>query len=175
MAGMANSLIEEARRRSGLTQDDLAQRAGTSRPTLSAYEHGRKSPTLETADRLVGAAGFRFDLSPRTKWSKVVGARGQVHYLPDHLLRLTVNEAFASFKVPLHLDWSRADRRVDLADRAQRVRWYEVVLREGTARDIERYVDGALLVEAWSDIVLPRVLRTAWQRLIDESLTSSHE
>jgi len=170
---MVNSLIEEARRRSGLTQGDLAQKAGTSRPTLSAYEHGRKSPTLETADRLVSAAGFRFDLSPRLKWSKVVGARGQVHHVPDQLPRLSVDAAFASFEVPLHLDWSKPGRVVDLSDRMQRVRWYGVVLREGSAREIERYVDGALLVEAWPDMMLPRVVRSAWQSVIDRSLALS--
>jgi DNA-binding XRE family transcriptional regulator len=172
---MANSLIEEARRRSGLTQDDLAQKAGTSRPTLSAYEHGRKSPTLETADRLVAAAGFRFGLTQRVRWSKVAGARGQVHYVPDHLQRLAVEVAFAKFDAPLHLDWSKPGRVVDLSDRMQRVRWYEVVLREGSVREIAQYVDGALLVDAWPDMVLPRVVRSAWQTVIEQSLASAHE
>ncbi len=36
----------------------LAARAETSHSTLSAYESGRKVPTVETLDRIVRAAGF---------------------------------------------------------------------------------------------------------------------
>lgn len=72
--------------------------------------------------------------------------------------------------MPLHLDWSRRGRSVDLADRNQRARAYELVLREGRALDIESIVDGALLVDLWDDLVLPRRLRTVWQPPIDEVL-----
>jgi hypothetical protein len=50
-------LLRSVRRRRGLTQADLARRAGTSQPVISAYEHGRRDPTFGTLDRLVGAAG----------------------------------------------------------------------------------------------------------------------
>ena len=46
-----------ARRRAGLSQRALATRAGTSQATLSAYEAGRKVPTLAVLDRLLTAAG----------------------------------------------------------------------------------------------------------------------
>jgi transcriptional regulator with XRE-family HTH domain len=52
-------LLRTVRRRRGLTQADLARRAGTSQPVISAYEHGRRDPTLGTLERLVGAAGER--------------------------------------------------------------------------------------------------------------------
>jgi uncharacterized protein len=45
------------RRRRGLTQRDLARRAGTSQPVISAYEHGRRDPSFGTLERLVHAAG----------------------------------------------------------------------------------------------------------------------
>jgi hypothetical protein len=45
------------RRRRGLTQADLARRAGTSQPVVSAYEHGRRDPTVGTLQRLLDAAG----------------------------------------------------------------------------------------------------------------------
>lgn len=172
---MGFTLLEEARERSGLTQDELARKAGTSRPTLSAYEHGRKSPTLETADRLVAAAGFDFDIAPRIHWSKVVGARGQVHHVPDQLFRLPVDQAFGTFDAPLHLEWSKTDRTVNLADRKSRIRWYEIVLREGSARDIHAYVDGALLLDAWPDMIVPRSVRNHWQDAINRSLGVVHE
>jgi transcriptional regulator with XRE-family HTH domain len=57
MSNWAGNLIRIARRDSGLSQRALARRAGTSQATLSAYETGRKSPTLDTLARIVRAAG----------------------------------------------------------------------------------------------------------------------
>ena len=51
------TLIKAVRRRQGLTQADLARRAGTSQPVISAYEHGRRDPTYATLRKLVEAAG----------------------------------------------------------------------------------------------------------------------
>jgi len=52
-------ILRDARARAGLTQAQLAQRAGTSQATISAYEHGRKAPSVETLARLLAAAGSR--------------------------------------------------------------------------------------------------------------------
>lgn len=49
--------IREAREQAGLPQAALAARAGTSQATLSAYENGRKEPTVATLARLLEAAG----------------------------------------------------------------------------------------------------------------------
>ena len=49
--------LAEARRRAGLTQSQLARRAGTSQATVSAYESGRKVPSIETFARLLAATG----------------------------------------------------------------------------------------------------------------------
>ncbi len=48
----------EARRRSGLSRREIARRAGTSAATLAAYETGRVTPSVDTLDRLLTAAGF---------------------------------------------------------------------------------------------------------------------
>jgi transcriptional regulator with XRE-family HTH domain len=53
-----------ARRRSGLTQRALAVRAGTSQATVSAYENGRKQPSVATLSRLLAAAGSRLAVEP---------------------------------------------------------------------------------------------------------------
>jgi uncharacterized protein len=52
-------LIAAVRRRQGLTQADLARRAGTSQPVVSAYEHGRRDPTFGTLRKLIEAGGER--------------------------------------------------------------------------------------------------------------------
>lgn len=50
-------LVRDARRQAGLTQRDLAGLAGTSQPTVAAYETGRQIPTLNTLERLLVACG----------------------------------------------------------------------------------------------------------------------
>lgn len=51
------ALLKAIRRRRGLTQADLARRAGTSQPVISAYERGHRDPTYSTLRRLVAAGG----------------------------------------------------------------------------------------------------------------------
>ena len=46
---------------------------------------------------------------------------------------------------------------------------YEVVLPEGRPSDLVAYVDGALLVDLWDDLVLPRAVRSAWAPLVSPS------
>lgn len=53
----AGRRIRAARSRSGLTQAELAERAGISQPLLSSYERGRIQPTLPVLMRLEEAAG----------------------------------------------------------------------------------------------------------------------
>lgn len=166
----AANLLERARRAAGLSQEELARRAGTSRPTLSAYEHGRKSPTLNTALRLLAAAGQELELAPRTRFVQHAGARGRVVVVPDRLPRLPLHEALGKVTLPLHLEWSASAREFDLADRSERARVYEIVLREGGEEDIRRYVDGALLVDLWRELVLPRDARAAWNPVVRRAL-----
>jgi transcriptional regulator with XRE-family HTH domain len=54
-------LLQEARRRSGLSRRQLAQRGGTSASTLSAYESGASVPSVVTLGRLLWAAGFEVE------------------------------------------------------------------------------------------------------------------
>ncbi len=51
--------LRRAREGAGLSQQELARRAGTSQATLSAYETAAKEPSLRTLERLLGAAGAR--------------------------------------------------------------------------------------------------------------------
>ena len=58
------STLRAVRRRAGLSQHELAARAGTSQATVSAYENGRKHPTVETFGRLLAAAASRLVVVP---------------------------------------------------------------------------------------------------------------
>ncbi|MGE0878669.1 MAG: hypothetical protein AB7L13_07260 [Acidimicrobiia bacterium] len=87
--------------------------------------------------------------------------------MPDRIWRLDFADAFATVTLPQELNWSRPGASFNLRDRRQRGRCYEIVLREGNSGHLLAYVDGALLVDQWSELVLPRELRRVWQPLID--------
>ena len=98
---------------------------------------------------------------------------GKQTWVPDRLPRLDVARALATVELPLHLNWSAPGRVFDLRSRADRARAYEIVLQEGTPADILAYVDGALLVDLWEDLVLPRGIRSAWTPLISLSIDAA--
>lgn len=162
------NLIEKARQLAGYTQQDLADRAGTSRSTLSAYERNRKIPSLATTERLVRSAGFDLSLVPRAPESQTqpVLYRGRAIAVPQTLPDLPPHRAFRRVQLPHHLQWS-GDPNYDLSDRKDRARVYEIVLREGALRDVLAYVDGKLLVDLWSELYLHPAIRGAWQSLVD--------
>ena len=56
-------LLLEARRMAGLTQAELARRAGTSQAMVARYETGIASPTVRTLRRLLRAADRDLELS----------------------------------------------------------------------------------------------------------------
>ena len=60
---VSGDLLHEARLRAGLTQAELAKRAGTPRSQISRYERADVLPSLETLRRLIRSCGL--DLSFR--------------------------------------------------------------------------------------------------------------
>ncbi|MGH3074161.1 MAG: helix-turn-helix domain-containing protein [Gaiellales bacterium] len=57
-------LLRDARDHAGLTQRELARRAGTSQAMVARIERGQQSPSIATLDRLVRACGL--DLTVET-------------------------------------------------------------------------------------------------------------
>jgi transcriptional regulator with XRE-family HTH domain len=55
---VAGALLKSARLRLGLSQHAFADLLGVAQPTLSAYESGRRQPTLPTLLRLLAQAGL---------------------------------------------------------------------------------------------------------------------
>lgn len=76
MSSWAANLIKLARHEAGLSQRELARRAGTSQATMSAYESGRKQPSLETLARIIRAAGqdLRIQVVPYDDHDDVMAA-----------------------------------------------------------------------------------------------------
>lgn len=56
--GSAGELLRKARKQAGLSQAELAQRAGVTQSVVSAYESGARQPSLPTLARLVEATGL---------------------------------------------------------------------------------------------------------------------
>ncbi len=58
---VARQLIE-ARARAGLTQQELADRMGTTQPVIARLESGRQKPTTKTLERFAKATGSKVEV-----------------------------------------------------------------------------------------------------------------
>ncbi len=85
---VAGALLLSARTRLGLSQTAFAELVGVAQPTLSAYESGRRQPTLPTLLRLLGRAGLdlRMELVEQDRhdavlaeWERSLGDRERAH------------------------------------------------------------------------------------------------
>jgi transcriptional regulator with XRE-family HTH domain len=54
---MVGSAVRAARRRAAMSQVELAERAGTTQPSIARLEKGSVSPTVLTLDRIARALG----------------------------------------------------------------------------------------------------------------------
>jgi len=70
-------LMKQARARSGLSQRELARRAGTSQSVVARIEVGTTTPTVATLNRLLEAAGLlpSVELRDHPKSQRAVGRR----------------------------------------------------------------------------------------------------
>ncbi len=108
----AASLLRKTRERAGLTQVELAERAGVTQPVISRAEASGANPQIATLDRLLRAAGARLELAaPEVRIPDV--DEGQ---LLEHL-RLTPAERLAGFTTSHRNlnDLLRRARRLDTA------------------------------------------------------------
>jgi transcriptional regulator with XRE-family HTH domain len=89
---LAARLIAEIGARSGLTQAELARRAGVDRSVLNAYMHGRRQPSVAALGRIAGGAGLEIELAPASAdaageyagevLSRVLDLAGSMPYRP---------------------------------------------------------------------------------------------
>lgn len=61
----AAGMLRTARRRAGLSQRELARRAGVPQPTVSRIERGRVSPSVATLAPLIEACGMELEVVER--------------------------------------------------------------------------------------------------------------
>jgi uncharacterized protein len=72
----AAELIRTARRSAGMSQCELARRAGVAQPVVSAYENGRREPGLAMLSKLIEASGHVVSI-------EVIPGPVEVRGLPD--------------------------------------------------------------------------------------------
>ena len=61
---VAGQLIARIRETSGFSQTELSRRSRLDRSVLSAYENGRRQPSVAALARIATAAGMQLDLTP---------------------------------------------------------------------------------------------------------------
>jgi transcriptional regulator with XRE-family HTH domain len=66
MPSATASLLEEIRFRSGLSQAELARRAGLPRSVVNTYLRGRREAGTDALVRIAAAGGLELELVPRT-------------------------------------------------------------------------------------------------------------
>lgn len=112
-------LLLAARGRAGLSQRELAGRAGMSQPAVARLERGAANPTLETLLRWAAATGHavRLDLMPVAPPDAVVERykRDVDRTLLRENLRRPVEERLRSLT-----DWQEAGQELRRATRAAR-------------------------------------------------------
>lgn len=86
-------LVRAARRQAGLSQRDLAARAGLARRTIGAVEAGRQSPSATVLDRLLEAVGLDLVLCPRDDGAEDLELRQHLLLSLTQRLRLALGES----------------------------------------------------------------------------------
>ena len=154
-------LLQAARRVAGLSQAELAERAGTSQATLSAYERGAKSPALKVAERILHATGLELSVRTHVDFKERALPGTEPFWVPNMLWNVGPPTCFVILHVPdmvnhtSQTDW-------DLSDRTDRARAYEILIRWGLPQAMLRWLDGALLVDLWDELNLPDEIRMCW-------------
>jgi transcriptional regulator with XRE-family HTH domain len=94
--GMSGQLLREARRRAGLTQRALAERAGVTQPTVARIERGDSRPSLDRLLTLIRVCGLDLDIrvSPLDEDAWTMVERGAASTPDERLDRLLAGLEF---------------------------------------------------------------------------------
>ncbi|HEY1652243.1 MAG TPA: helix-turn-helix transcriptional regulator [Acidimicrobiales bacterium] len=73
----ANAFLQRARFEAGLSQRELAERAGVTQPEIARIESGNREPSIPTLQKILAGAGLelRFRLAPIDDHDRVLAAR----------------------------------------------------------------------------------------------------
>lgn len=94
---IGGELVREGRKRAGLTQRELAERAGTTQSAIARLESGRTSPALEDVERMLRLCGLQLivELAPYDD-SDLVQAKARLRHDPSaRIAEMDAGLAFA--------------------------------------------------------------------------------
>ena len=125
----------------------------------------KKSPSLNVTERLMRAAGCDLGVVTQVKFDEQFAKNVGTYHVPNRLWRVEVPFCFATVVMP---DLTKGTRQGlwHLRDRTDRRRLYEMLLILGTPEQILKWVDGALLVDIWGELELPRPVRASWDPVV---------
>ena len=115
-----------------------------------------------TADHPIGTG---------TPSAAVPTARVRPVTIPEDIDEATIPKASGRVRLPLRVHWSGPSpeaREFDLDDPVERAYVYEIVMREGTADDVRRFIDVDELVALWDQLYLPDNVRRTWAAWLNE-------
>lgn len=81
--GIGNDLVREARKRVGLTQRELAERAGTTQSAIARLESGGTAPSFDLVLRLVRLCGLDLDVMLVERDDSDMAQAFDVRHLPE--------------------------------------------------------------------------------------------
>lgn len=128
----AAEVLRDMRAEAGLSQRALAQRSGTSGPTVAAYERGTKEPRLSTLTRLAAGAGMRVEVRvlPADRGARQRGRRERRSLALAAATATAVERDFAAATRLADANLDRASAVVgDNASRAWIVEWRRILGR----------------------------------------------
>ena len=89
----AAHLLKRARSRAGLNQTEVAVRAGLPQSTVSAYESGRRQPTLPMVSKLLEAMGSELEITTAALPDSLTALNGPVGLRVRRHRQLLVEQA----------------------------------------------------------------------------------
>jgi hypothetical protein len=94
--------------------------------------------------------------------SETLGPAARPVSVPEDVDAPDLPKASGVVELPFHVRWTEPQMRYDLGSRADRLRVYEQVLREGTEADVRFFIRVDDLLAMWDELVLPAAVRRAW-------------
>lgn len=177
-------VVRRARKEQGLTQAEVARRAGVSRVFVIDLEAGHPRAELGKALAVLDVLGLRpfTDDSIDTAHATVEGENRQVAgvpYAPSFVVADSLDTLQGPDRgevvLPNRLLWNPS-RPFDLADEKRHRSLIRIVLREArTQDDLISYVDRDSLVKLWPSLGLPETIAAAWEAKFPELTATGRE
>lgn len=172
MVAPTRTVIEQARRAFGASQQQLARWADTQQSSISEYESRKKSPTLEVVERLLNVIDFELAIKPFIAFTDLEDPEIGTYVVPEKLWSVPIPDCFSKVQVAGILVKSQRTKVWDLSDEAERISYYEWVITHNMESLMVESVDGILLMQVWDRLNIPDVIRANWQPVIDAATAS---